>query len=276
MAGFDASSLTRPGTDPSIARNTQRTQDIMLAQVAGQAKPGGAAGTPPPSSTDMSQAAAGTTSAIGGQVLKQVAGEVAAAKGGAQNVAATSAAAAQDTLGQARLARQAKATQNEAALTSLDASSKKKLLDDRIAFQTDVTGQTQLQTSQMLDWAVGKAQNQQQLATYTQQIGDATQKAEATAKAGYDAMTATLEAASKGQIQGMDEATKMQITQAQATFKLQYAQTAAKAAAQMQMFTAAGTIIGGAGGAVVAGPAGAVGGAAVGGGVGTAVGSATQ
>lgn len=269
---MDTSQLTRPGANPALDRNTQRASDLMLAKMAAS-KP---AGAPPPASADVYNAAAGTTSAVGQQVLKQAAGEVAALKGQAGAVQASDAAAGAAQVGEARLTRQKQATQNEADLASLDASSKRRLLDDRMEFQSNVVGQGALQTSQLVDWAATKAKSQQQFADYQQQVQQATQKQELLYKKGYDSMSATLEADAKGQIQKLDEQTRLQITAAQSQFKLQYEQAKAKAQSNVQLFQGGGMIVGGIVGGIYGGPVGAAAGATLGGAAGSMVGNAAE
>lgn len=269
---FDTSQLTRPGADPALSRNTQRASDLMLAKMAGS-KP---AGAPPAAPQDVYNAAAGTTSAVGNQVLKQAAGEVSALKGQAGATSAGEAATGSAAVGEARLTRQKQATDNEAALASLDATTKRRLFDDRTTFQSNVVGQGALQTSQLVDWATTKAKSQQQLDDYKQSVEQATQKQELLYKQGYDAMSATLEADAKGQIQKLDEQTKLQITAAQSQFKLQYEQAKAKAQSNVQLFQGAGMVVGGVVGAIYGGPVGAAAGASLGGAAGGMVGSAAE
>jgi len=267
---LDVSQLTRPGADPTVARNTSRAQDLVVSQIAGQQQAGGL----PPTSGALFSAAAGATQQVGQQVLKQAAGEVAALKGQTSDVVQENALASSTAVGQGKLQQQKVATQNEATLAGLDASTKKKLLDDQMSFGSQVAGEGVLQTSQLADWAIMKATDQNQLAAYAQQVQDATQKNIEVQQAGYNAMAATLKAASAGQIQGMDEATQLQVTQAQNAFKLAWDKAIASQQGVSGMLTAGGTVVGAVVGGVYGGPAGAVAGGAVGGAVGSLAGNA--
>lgn len=268
---LDVTQLSRPGADPAATRNTNRAQDLILAKMAGSQP----AGAPPPTAAAVANAGAGATQQVGADVLKQTAAEVQQMKGAASNVVAGQATEAAGQLGQAKLARQAQSTKNEAQLASMDATTKKQLLDDRMNFQSTQVGVGTLQTSQLMDWAVSKAQSQQQLADYQQQVQQATQKQIAMYKQGYDAMSATLEAESKGQIQKLDESTKLQIAAAQADFHQKWLQAQAQAAAHQQMFAGGGAVVGGIIGAIYGGPAGAAAGSSVGGAAGGVAGGTT-
>lgn len=264
----DYSQLSRPGADPVYQQGAQRARDLALLRIAGAAP----VGAPAPAPEAKGAAVAQATAAGAGGALQQAAADVQKFRGQAQLSLGQQQLRDQGQQFDAGLAQQTQAVANEDVLAGLDLGVKRRIFDDRIAFKQQQIGQGALEASQLVDWAATKARSKEELAGYTQEVQQATEKQLQVMQAGYDMMAQTLKAETEGRIQQLDQQTKLEVTEAMGAFKRQIEEAQAKKAAQQQLMTGVLTVAGAGAGAVVGGPMGAVAGGSAGGGIGSILG----
>lgn len=163
-----------------------------------------------------------------------------------------------------------KQQQNADRLAALSAGVANNLVTQNMKFQSDQIGAGTLNATQLADWTVQNAKDQQQVQDNMQDIQMATQRKLQLYQAAYQKLTATLEDQQQLKDLAAKGITQQDIQQFAQEAKMNYMQAQAAAAAQSAMITGAFTIVGAAIGSA-AGPAGTAGGAMVGQAAGSAV-----
>lgn len=164
----------------------------------------------------------------------------------------------------------------EDRLDRLGQGYKQELYNKQMSFQKDQLGQSQLNNRQLVDWAVLKAKNAEEMRDYAQTVQLASQRQEQL----YRTAAAKVEQAIKQgyltEKQQLDGQQRQLLAQMKLEADRNQAKKARAARNTVGVFQAAGTIAGAVIGGIYTGgagaPAGAAAGGAIGGGVGTAVG----
>jgi hypothetical protein len=177
--------------------------------------------------------------------------------GNAQQQAATTLAAKQQT--------------NANTLANLSASVNNNLVQRNMQFQSDQIGAGTLNATQLADWTVQNAKDQQQVQDNMQEIQLASQRKLQLYQAVYQRWSAIMQDQQALKDLAAQGYTQEEIAGYTQNAKVQYMQVQAEVAANANMTTGAFTMAGGAIGAVYGGPMGASAGATVGQGVGGAV-----
>lgn len=165
------------------------------------------------------------------------------------------------------------ARRNSQRLFNLDQSIKNELLDNQLTFRTDELGRQQFNERQLADYAIANANNQNDLAAYSQTVQQITQRKLQLLGAAEQRIKQELEQLYQKESTEANQQLKRELAEAQHAMQQRIQREQAKAANRAGMLGAAGSIVGGGLGALVGGPAGAVAGASIGNGLFTAFGS---
>ncbi len=180
----------------------------------------------------------------------------------------------------ADLAKQQATSQNAYAtiqrdLSNLNMNLSNKLLDSQLQFQRDATGRAVLNEQQLLDYAVVKAKNQQDLENYKQTVEQSWLKKQQMLKAAHAKIVQSLESGYMSEQQQLNNEQTKQLAEAKVAVEREMRESQIRAANQQAKLNAGASILtsiaGGVIGGLVAGPAGAAAGASVGGSVGPAI-----
>lgn len=153
---------------------------------------------------------------------------------------------------------------NSNKLATLSAAVNNNLVQRNMQFQSDQIGAGTLNATQLADWTVQNAKDQQQVQENLQEIQLASQRKMQLYQAAYQRLTQTL-----SDTQAMKDLNAKGITQEQIQAyaqqaKLAYMREQAEASANANMITGVLTVAGGVIGGIYGGPVGAAGGAMVG------------
>jgi hypothetical protein len=152
----------------------------------------------------------------------------------------------------------------------------RELYGEQMKFEKDELGRKLFNERQLTDWAILKAQNEEELKNYEQLV---TQMSDRKMKM-YEAAQARIQQEMKLQFE-LDETRRdgqlmIKLANAERAMKLKMQREKARAANRAAMFGAIGGIVGGVAGGIIGGPAGAMAGASLGQGLGTFAASQTD
>ncbi len=257
--------------------NQQVAQGMQAARLMGVQRAVSQAPTP--------AAGAGGT---GVREVQAAGAQQAAAAGEIQVGAATKTAEGLAQLGQVGVAEakragsadvataQSNAQQTETAdasqLSKLGLDVKQKLFDDRIKFARDEAGNKVWTESLLMDHAVTAAKSDAEFKSRMQTAQLVHERRSKMLEVAHAKIVAALEYESKSKQQNMTQDVREKLIRAKAELEAKMQREAADAANKQAMWSAGGTIVGGAIGAL-GGPAGVAAGAAIGGALGSYVGT---
>jgi hypothetical protein len=174
----------------------------------------------------------------------------------------------QQALSQKKLSVQAQSQKNTDTLSSINVQVKQELIDKQNQFASDAMGRTIFNDRQLADLAIFKAQSQNDLDQYEQNVHEQTQKRMAMLQQAQKVIQDTMQNGAASWNQTMNQDLQKQL--AQQAYNLQQKLTAAqnRANSNAAIFSGAGMVIGAVVGGVLTGGAGAMAGASIGAGVG--------
>lgn len=178
-----------------------------------------------------------------------------------------------DVMQQRKLALGASLRNAENSLAALSMTTKQQMFDATMQFEQDELGRTIFNERQLLDYAISKAKDVEDLQNYEQTVGQMSERRMRLLQAAQAKIQQELQQAYQMEENELTQEHKLGLARAKAALEAKMQQEKADAANRAAMFNGIFTIAGGVAGAIIAGPGGYAGGAAagasIGGGLGT-------
>lgn len=178
-----------------------------------------------------------------------------------------------DVMQQRKLALGASLRNAENSLAALSMTTKQQMFDATMQFEQDELGRTIFNERQLLDYAISKAKDVEDLQNYEQTVGQMSERRMRLLQAAQAKIQQELQQAYAMEENELTQEHKLGLARAKAALEAKMQQEKADAANRAAMFNGIFTIAGGVAGAIIAGPGGyavgAAAGASIGGGLGT-------
>lgn len=237
-------------SNPLLASQMKASRDLQLQQAIGAAPARGVSQIAPTASAlgaaqTANQVAANEQVAKANQAGLVQAGQIGLANQGLDLNAAQAGLQASSANIYSRISQE---------LSNLDTNLSNQLLDKQLQFARDAEGRTILNEQQMLDYAVTKAKNSEELANYRQSVDQAWSKKSEMLKAANAKIEQVLQSGYLSEKQALDEASKKALEQQKLAVETSMRDTQNRAANQQAKLNSMAGLIGGLGtvGAAVA------------------------
>lgn len=178
-----------------------------------------------------------------------------------------------DVMQQRKLSLGASLRNAENSLAALGMTTKQQLFDASLQFEQDELGRTIFNERQLLDYAISKAKDVEDLQNYEQTVSQMSERRLRLLQAAQNKIQQELQQAYAMEENELSQEHKLGLARAKAALEAKIQKEKADASNRAAMFNGIFTIAGGIAGAVIAGPggyaAGALAGSTIGGGIGT-------
>jgi len=178
-----------------------------------------------------------------------------------------------DVMQQRKLALGASLRNAENSLAALSMTTKQQMFDATMQFEQDELGRTIFNERQLLDYAISKAKDVEDLQNYEQTVGQMSERRMRLLQAAQAKIQQELQQAYQMEENELTQEHKLGLARAKAALEAKMQQEKADAANRAAMFNGIFTIAGGVAGAIIAGPGGYAVGAAAGASIGSGLGT---
>lgn len=241
--------MRSPLMNNRAAQRLRAGQTIQAQQLAGQVAAGAA---PAPAAPALDAAGAAIAKQAASQATQAAAQQGQLATNQAKLAEGQAAAAAQTAQGQRAAGMEETARANEDRLARLSLDTKRKLLDDRVKFETDEVGRSKLNALQVADWAVTSAESAEDFKDKMQTMELAQNRKIQLMETAYQRIMAELKSDAEAKTKKLTYEQRIRLEQYASQMKEAFRREQANKANTQMIFTAAG----GAAGAAFGGPAG--------------------